>query len=204
MKGMRLSQAFLVCGLVSVVTGCGAEDDSVKGSPVTLRGRVEAIDESRVSWDQISFALVCEATLKEGGKVVYQAGDEYRTPTLGPDHSFEIDLPGELEAGWYGSGAFDKAGCALDFRVYNDQNSNGKLDVAPIEDPGAYEDPQELLCDNSTGKHICGVQFIRDPEFYQKNLGVKMAVGWNYMVGLKEWSSDFDREFVLSSLNANP
>lgn len=202
MRDSRFVRCGLACCLLVAATGCGsAEDSEPKASPVTLRGRIESIDESRLSWDKLTLGLACEGTLKESGNVVYSAGEEYRKVPIGPDHTFEIELPGEIEPGWYGQ-VLSQASCAFDFRVYNDQNANGALDVKDIADPGGYEDPQELVCDNGSGQPICGVQFIRDPAFYETNLGMKMTAGWNYMHGLKDWSSDFDREFVLTSLTA--
>jgi hypothetical protein len=108
---------------LAITAGCGSE-----GQPVTFSGSIESINEAKVSWSNLKMALACGETLTEQGQVVYRAGDELAVQSIGADHTFSFDLPGELDDKWFGN-MLGFRSCTFILVAYNDTVSNGKLDM---------------------------------------------------------------------------
>jgi hypothetical protein len=189
------------CMASAVTTGCEDETETTGPTPhaSTLAGRIDALDETKVSWDGLRITIFCLEMLTEMGEVVYAEGDEYRVQPVAGDHRFSFDLPAELEEGWIGEQFFKQRSCSFALAAYNDANGNGKFDYLAGIAPGSY-DPYHLLAE--PGAPPMGLMFVADPVFFERTKQIHVEYGWNYSSRQDEWRTDFDREIVLRSPSA--
>jgi|GEM_PF-6675323 len=190
---MALDRSTLGLMLMALLAGC---DESEKW--VWLSARVESVDESVISWKELRFSLACWSTLKEDDlyedvtNVVYQVGDEYLTQIVGPDRQVSIPLPPDILERWVGR-IRPVLSCSFRFVAFNDANGNMKLDLGPVD-----IDPHVLLWEATS--RINGVAFVVDADKWNTIAGraEEVSRGWKQVKGLNEFSSDFDRQLVLT------
>jgi len=171
------------------VASCGGGEPV--GVPGNLAGRIDAINESKISWDGLRLSLACNSTLTEMGQEIYHAGAEYRAQAIGAQRTFAFDLPARIEAGWYGR--FTGQSCVFWLIAYNDANGNGRLDYE-----GADKDPYDILRAQEGPLQLV---FVRNPGLLAQ-AGIETVVGWNYSVETLKFRHDFDKQFVLQPLVA--
>jgi len=174
-----------VCLCAALMLSCG-KDPTAPTEAKTFKGKIISIDGDQVSWDGLRFGLITFATLEVMGEERYHAGEAYCVMDIGADSTFSFNLPAEINSRWILSGF----SCGFSPVVYNDTSGNGVFDFEP------EPEPYEILFEN--GQTVRLFMYISDTKTLQ-DLGWEVSLGWNYSESMTQYSTDFDREFMMGT-----